>query len=63
MLKFEFTVDEINMILGAIGRLPYENVFQLVEKIRTQASTQVAERDHMEDPPFSSEFPTTIPSE
>jgi len=40
-MKFEFTIEEINTILAALGRLPYEQVFQLVETIRQQAAPQV----------------------
>jgi hypothetical protein len=40
-MKFEFTIDEINAIMAALGKAPYEQVFQLVEKIRAQAAPQL----------------------
>jgi len=40
-MKLELTINEINMILQALGNAPYAQVFELVEKIRTQAQTQV----------------------
>ena len=42
-MKFEFTLDEVNVIMAALGRAPYEQVFQLVENIRKQAAPQLPE--------------------
>ena len=35
------TVDEVNIILGALSKLPLENVLQLWTKIKTQAESQL----------------------
>jgi len=40
-MKFEFTLEELNVVMAALGRMPYESVFQLVEKIREQAAPQL----------------------
>jgi hypothetical protein len=40
-MKFEFTLEELNVVMAALGRMPYEQVFQLVEKIREQAAPQL----------------------
>ena len=40
-LKFEFTVDQANMILGALGAQPYQQVAGLIEAIKQQAAPQV----------------------
>jgi len=40
-MNFEFTIEEVNIIMAALGRAPYESVFQLVEKIRAQAAPQL----------------------
>lgn len=40
-LKFEFTIDETNMILEALGNLPFNKVFGLVNNIQQQAGTQL----------------------
>jgi hypothetical protein len=40
-MKFEFTIDEVNVIMASLGKAPYESVFQLVEKIREQAAPQI----------------------
>jgi hypothetical protein len=40
-MKVELTIPEINMILQSLGNMPYAQVFELVEKIRTQAQAQV----------------------
>lgn len=39
-MKFEFTVQEVNIILASLGKMPYEAVFSLIEKIQTQAKEQ-----------------------
>ena len=38
----DLTVEEINALLAALGRMPYADVFMLVDKIRTEAQTQLA---------------------
>ena len=40
-MKLDLTINEINIILQALGNAPYAQVFELVEKIRTQAQAQV----------------------
>lgn len=41
MFKFEFTLDETNKILGALGKVPYEHVADLIANIREQAAPQI----------------------
>ena len=40
-MKLDLTVQEINLILQALGNAPYATVFELVQKIREQAQAQV----------------------
>lgn len=35
--KFEFTLDQLNQILGCLGKQPYESVFMLINEIQKQA--------------------------
>ena len=39
-MKLELNINEINTILACLGRAPYEAVFELIEKIRSQAKEQ-----------------------
>jgi hypothetical protein len=39
-MKLDLSIQEINIILASLGRMPYEAVFELVEKIRSQAKEQ-----------------------
>lgn len=39
-MKLDLTVNEINLILQALGNAPYVQVFELVQKIREQAQSQ-----------------------
>jgi hypothetical protein len=36
------TVDEINVTLQALGRMPFEQVYRIIHKIHTQAQEQGA---------------------
>lgn len=40
-LTLSLTLPEINQILDALGKRPYEEVFQLVSKIQQQAQGQI----------------------
>lgn len=40
-IKFEFTLNEANTILAALGKAPYEAVAGLVDNIRAQAAPQI----------------------
>ena len=50
IIKFEVTLEEANGILAALGRLPYESVAGLIEKLRSQGAAQV-----QKDQPASTE--------
>jgi hypothetical protein len=41
MIDLNLSVQEINLILQALGQAPYAQVFELVEKIKAQAVPQV----------------------
>jgi len=40
-IQLTLTLAEVNQILEALGEKSYKNVFQLVSKIQTQASSQL----------------------
>ena len=40
-LKFEFTVEEVNLILGALSEMPYKVVNTLLLKVTKEANDQV----------------------
>ena len=40
-IQLELTIDEINKVLQALGKQPYEDVFQLISKVQEQASSQL----------------------
>lgn len=48
-MKLELTLQEINAVLQALGTAPYAQVFQLVEKIRSQAQAQVSAEQEIEN--------------
>ena len=41
MIDLTMTVDEINQILGVLGRQPFQEVESLIAKIRAQALPQL----------------------
>jgi hypothetical protein len=40
-MKLELSLQEVNTLLTGLGRLPYEAVFELVDKIKNQAAPQL----------------------
>jgi hypothetical protein len=42
MIDLNLSVQEINLILQALGQAPYTHVFEIVAKIQAQAGPQVA---------------------
>lgn len=43
-IKLDLTLDEVNGVLMALGKLPFEQVEPLVAKIREQAVPQAKEQ-------------------
>ena len=41
-IDLQLTVDEINLVLEALGNLPFARVYTLVAKIQQQASQQLS---------------------
>jgi len=44
-MKLDLTLPEINVIMQALGQMPYASVFELVTKIREQAQAQIAQQE------------------
>lgn len=44
-MKLDLTINEINLIMQALGAAPYAQVFELVQKIREQAQAQVTQEE------------------
>jgi len=40
-IKLDLHVDDVNIIMGALGKVPYDMVFKLVNTIQQQAAPQV----------------------
>ena len=40
-IKLEITIEEANLILEALGSMPFVQVFELIGKIQQQASQQL----------------------
>lgn len=41
-LNFSLTVDEANLVVGVLGKLPYEQSAALIAKLQSQAAPQLA---------------------
>jgi hypothetical protein len=41
MIKLELTLEEVNGVLGSLGKMPYELAYPLIDKIKQQALPQV----------------------
>jgi hypothetical protein len=44
-IQLELTFDEINVILKALGAMPFNQVFELIGKIHSQANEQAKRED------------------
>jgi hypothetical protein len=42
-VNLKLSVNEVNMVLKALGQFPYNQVYETVNKIHAQASEQVME--------------------
>ena len=42
-MKFDLEVNEANILLAALGKMPYEQVFEVVAKLQSQAQNQEGE--------------------
>jgi hypothetical protein len=42
MIKLELTVNEVNIILGSLGKQPFEAVASVINKIQEQGAPQAA---------------------
>jgi hypothetical protein len=50
-IKLELEVEETNLILEALGNLPFVQVFQLIGRIQAQAQAQVQPQMRMQAVP------------
>ena len=41
MFNFELTLEEANLVLGSLGKQPYDTVAALIMKIKQQAEPQI----------------------
>lgn len=42
-IKLKLSVDEVNLVLEALGNMPYVRVYELVNKLKEQAYIQLNE--------------------
>lgn len=49
-VSITLTVDEANLILGALGKLPYDQSASLILKIKSDAEKQLAEKQKLNTP-------------
>lgn len=42
-LTFKLTIEDANLILEALGNMPFKRVFPLIGKIQNQASSQLTD--------------------
>lgn len=40
-LDFKLTIEEVNLVLLALGKLPYETSYRVLEKIRSSGDAQL----------------------
>ena len=40
-IKFDLTIDEANLVLASLAKMPFEQVFNLIGKLKQQADEQM----------------------
>ena len=50
-IQFQLDIEEANTILKALGRMPYEEVYQLIDKLQHQAQAQIGRPTHKQSLP------------
>ena len=48
-MKIELTLDETNQILSALGKEPYAEVAELIQKVVSQVEPQMNPKDEVEN--------------
>jgi len=43
-MNLDLSLEEVNIILSALGKAPYEAVFEVVNKIKSQALPQLKQK-------------------
>jgi hypothetical protein len=68
-IKLELSIQEVNLILEALGDQPFKSVFALVSRLQSQARSQLGEGSAAEASgtaseanPFPEEASTTMPT-
>jgi len=59
-INIALSINEVNAILGVLGKLPYEQVVKVIDKIRAQVTEQTAAAPPPAPPP---ESPPSAPPE
>ena len=52
-LNFELTVEEANLVIAALAKMPFEAVANLIPKMQQQAQGQMQQQDRTVGPPPS----------
>jgi hypothetical protein len=52
-LNFELTVEEANLVIAALAKMPFEAVANLIPKMQQQAQAQLPQQDRVVGPPPS----------
>lgn len=47
-MKIELTIDEVNLILRGVAKLPYEQVALLIPKLQSQAQQQIELQNNLQ---------------
>ncbi|ANQ52274.1 hypothetical protein KMW28_26810 [Flammeovirga yaeyamensis] len=48
-VNLTFTVEELQLIIGGLGKLPFEKVYQLIGRINAESNLQLVEGTQKEE--------------
>jgi hypothetical protein len=52
-VQFQLTIDEANLVLAALGNLPFTQVSSLIAKLHTQVNKQMSELNEKKAQPVN----------
>ncbi|NME70263.1 hypothetical protein [Flammeovirga aprica] len=48
-VSLSFTLEELQLIIGGLGKLPFEKVYQLIGRINAETNLQLMEEEQKEE--------------
>lgn len=65
-ISLKLNMDQVNIVMAALGRMPYESVFQLINELSQQIQPQLQQQQQADNSqvvmPRGSDTPPVVPN-